>query len=389
MRPRKLSFPSIENPLTSSDSSGLFRRLNENDRVSPDSNDRVKSWLFVQSSDHHRTNSTSIIEISDSHVNPDENVRKESLPPLTNGNLVRLRNPRVQQRNNAQRMSLSSTKSSSTDLRSSIHSPFVFSTGVVRFRTQSMDLPESVTGSTSSKDRMKIPSTFLHFHPSFNEFDRKKIEEIRQQLSDDFDEYLPILIRLGILCLSESFFHPRGKEWRQREHFIDILEKDYRNEQHQHHLERIFSLSCFGKDLSISMNRLRENLSHQGQLSLLAAYRDEIENEFNKKIRSWKSIRMKSMFFSSIDESSSRLKKFPKIISQEEFPSIYRPDQFDSQWKRKLIGFIIEQGMKILDEVRNLPVIRSSSDQQNVIVEELVRKFKRWIFIWFTLFNED
>ena len=313
---------------------------------------------------------------------------------------------RFQRTGSPRTMSLSSTKSSSTN-RSTRHESFVHHPSSVRFRTQSIDIAESTSRSSITKERPTI-YPFLIFNSLLTASDRQKIEEIRQQLPEEFEEYLPTLFRLGIVHLPQKFFENRfdftGKELKQRQRLMTILDKDHENEEHQRRLHRLFRIHSFRTNSFSSSNLLRENLSHQGQLSLLAAYRDQIENELNKKIRFWKSIPMKSIQMihqedrSFVQSISPRLpppttikRTFNQIVRthRDEILSLSMSEKLDQQWKRKFIGKIIEQGMKILDQVTNIPPTRNSSSDQQFNDEELIRTFKRWIFIWFTLFNDD
>ena len=391
LRPKKLTLPLIHRPANHSESSPLFRRLSQDDLVSPDSHELVATWLFVHPDSSKpieqrpRANSKSILEITDSLPQIDENRPKTLTNRIPDHHPVPLIDAHLHRTASPKPLSMSSTRSSSTR-----HASFVSHSYHVRFRTNSIEIPESSTGSSISKDRTTNLLTFLKFDSSLNESDQKKIEDIYHQLPEDFEEYLPTLIRLGVVHLQSKFFDSKGKDLQQRQRLMKIFQTQNEEQHQQRRRRRLFATSSPSQQENPRSGRLlRDNLSLQGQYSLLATYRDEIETELNKKLRLWKNISMRPIFPNPID---STINTSNEVLSQDRIFSTLRPNQFDSQWKRRFLGKIIERGMKILDQVRHLPSTNSTktnSDQSDKEEEEVVRTFKRWIFLWFSLFPEE
>lgn len=131
---------------------------------------------------------------------------------------------------------------------------------------------------------------------------------------------------------------------------------------------------------------LRESLSFDGQLALIHAYQDQIERELNQKILSWKtsSFRKKSLQNNSSIKSNEH---FLVKIDRNLFKEYFQPKQFDQQWQRKIIPFIIEQGFILLDQIRSLPSNILSNDDINQI--NLVKAFKQWTFLWSNLYKKQ
>jgi hypothetical protein len=152
------------------------------------------------------------------------------------------------------------------------------------------------------------------------------------------------------------------------------------NLQHKTNLEYLYGSV-------LSENRLlRESLSFDGQLALIHAYQDQIERELNQKILSWKtsSFRKKSLQNNSSIKSNEH---FLVKIDRNLFKEYFQPKQFDQQWQRKIIPFIIEQGFILLDQIRSLPSNILSNDDINKI--NLVKAFKQWTFLWSNLYKKQ
>ena len=353
-RPTRHSLPAIGNP---SNRSVLSHR--------PNASELVKSWLFVHEASAMK-------------------------------NVVHLSSPR---QSSFSRLSISELSDSLTELTAS-HSS----------RTSSF-LSESSSVATRTPSNV-VPSRFslLEVHSSLSEDERKRFEEIRQQVPEEFDRLLPTLLRLGLVLWPQQFFDENTQltrqQIRQRQQFKAILDADQRQEEKNRQLQRLYGGISSRPTTSSNKtqnHRLRENLSHQGQLSLAAAYRDEIETELTKKSRLWKSIPMRVLRASFSEESTRssvpRRVSFlepltPRLSSVQKKKSSLRvsryirqglvPDRLDEDWQRKLFGKIIEHGMTILDDARNLRDPRQEEEE-----EDVTRAFKRWIFLWFTLFHEE
>ena len=273
--------------------------------------------------------------------------------------------------------SITDTLSSSSSTR---HSSFlVESSSTSRFRTRTNAVPASESG-------LATRFAFVELHSSLSEDDRKRLDEIRQQIPDEFERFLPTFLRLGLVLWPKQFFNEEkqltSQQIRQRDHFLDILEADRRDEQEHQQLQRLYGgISATRREMNPHL--LRENLSHQGQLSLVAAYRDEIERELTAKIRYWKFIPMKPLR-DNLSDDSLRVSFFqPNSKKTKKPPMIIVTDKLDEQWQRKVFGKIIERGMNILDDVRN---VREHNDPRE---EQIIRAFKRWIFLWTTLFQDE
>jgi hypothetical protein len=314
--------------------------------------------------------------------------------------LATISEARLYRSNNDKTLSISSAGSSS---RTRQHHPsFVSTTPPNTQRQSSIDISSSILSSSTIKDRSSHFS-LLEFDSSLSENDRKKFDDIRQYVPDEFDQLLPTLLKLGVVLWPTRFFDSNeqltNKETKQRRLLITILEKDHYVSQHQHHLHRLYGSVLPHNDILKKNHLLRENLSFQGQLSLLSAYRDEIEAELTKKIQHWRCIPMKAIRTNYIDELNHRSSLMNKHKLHQSYSNIYQltidelysltlPDKIDQQWQRKSLVKIIEQGMNILDQARKISLsnIGNDCDFQR---QDLVRTFKRWLYLWSTLYTED
>ena len=241
---------------------------------------------------------------------------------------------------------------------------------------------------------------------------------ICQKVPDAFQVLLPISFKLGVILWPAKLFNNKEQltvnEIRQRQYLISIIEKDRQDSERELYLQHLYGNILSNADTLSQHHQLRESLSLQGQLSLIEAYRDEIENELTKKIPNWKSIPMKLIRTSLTNVTNPRYrlsfinstfqakKRFLRNNSSRNIQSHLNTDRFDSnelfsfttsneidrQWKRKFLVKIIEQGMNILDETRKLsPHLLSNYD--DVKGHEIVRRFKQWLFLWSTLYIQE
>ncbi len=291
---------------------------------------------------------------------------------------------------------------------------------ILRHRPPSAETSISPRSISTIKDPPLTLSS-LELNTSLSESDRKKFDDVRQQVPEEFELLLPTLLKLGVVLWPKKLFDNNPqltmKERRQRQRLTTIIEKDQEDSHRQRHLKRLYGTVLPHDDVSRKQFFLKENLSLQGQLSLLAVYRDAIESELTRKIQNWRSIPMRGLRTSLTDETSSinrssiisntfqakqkflqgissRRSKAESNISQltnEELFSLTLPDQIDNQWQRKSILKIIQQGMNILDQARKLSQIDVLHQDEDLDLNghEIVRTFKRWLFLWSTLFTED
>ena len=291
----------------------------------------------------------------------------------------------------------------------------------VRYRTRTIENSNELFGLTVLQNQ-RSHFNLLQINPKLSESIQKKIHEIRNQLPEEFDQLLPTLLELGIILWPKRWFDRQeeltSKDLRQRQRFVSILEKHHQETQYLNNIRRLYGKNVVQVNDKKKIFLLRENLSHDGQLCLLSAYREEIEKELTKKVRLWKSFSMKSFLSSLSGEShltnqstyTNTIDPFrpilmaPRINSSlktKQYTNIYLlirnknfmaqfPEDVDEDWQRKLIGKIIEQGMKILDSARNLSFTQITSYENDESREyQIVRAFKRWIFLWFNFFLDE
>ena len=274
--------------------------------------------------------------------------------------------------------------------------------------------------SLTNKDRL----TSLEYDSSLSEFDRKKLDDIRQLIPDEFEKLVPTLIKLGVIIFPKKFLENDKEEMStkqliERHRLISLIKKDEENREHQLYLEQIYGSVLPKDNVNHQYRLLRESLTFHGQQALLSAYKDEIERELNKKIKHWKLIPMQSMKTTFSENSYSTNKSNPSqvrkksvkisssiksstdvsITSNYQLSEILLPDRIDIQWQRKSIVNIIEQGIDLLDKIRDLPATMLPNISSNELFiqdnihdinkQNIVKAFKRWLFLWSTLYSED
>ncbi|CAF2935806.1 unnamed protein product [Rotaria sp. Silwood2] len=449
-RPKTIALPKIKhesNKQTVNDNkSPLFKSLNQEDLISPDSNDTIKSWLLLQPEPNKRvqfannvnnndeTTSRLIINKTGSLSDIDQHVHQSNLTPIheiqsENNNddnslnnddpyLTSILKPKFNR--SLSNKSLSVSTATSPTIAGSRISSFLSTTSSSDHRTTSMDNTSSIISSSTIKFRVSNLS-LLEFNTLLSECDKKKFNFIREQVPVEFEQLLPALFNLGVVLWPNKLFNKKEqltvKEMRQRQNLISIIEKDQQNSKRQRYLHSLYGDILPLDDILHKHHLLRENLSFQGQLSLLETYRDEIEYLLTKKIQYWKSIPMKSNRTSFTDDASSinqflsipttartKNKSFELNSSRKTKPysnmysstnnevfSLILPDKIDDQWPRIILVKILEQGMDILDQVRKLPQSSLSNqyDYRDFKEEEVVQTFKRWLFLWSTLYTEE
>ncbi|CAF0964916.1 unnamed protein product [Rotaria sp. Silwood1] len=449
-RPRTISLPKIKQEsykqTVNENKSSLFKSFNQQDLLTPDSNDAIEHWLLVQPEPNKRVQFANNINNNDEtisrlNINKSESlsdinqhVHQSNLSPIhetqsENNNTNELLNkngihstpivkPKFYPSINNKALSISTVTSSST--AGSRTASFLPTTSSVDHRTTSIDNSSSIISSSIMKYRLSNLS-LLEFNTSLSDIDKKKFNDIREHVPEEFEQLLPTLLKLGIIVWPKKFFDKKEqltlKEIRQRQNLISIIEKDEQNSKRQHYLQNLYGNILPHDDILHKHHLLRENLSFHGQLSLLETYRDEIENLLTKKIPYWKSIPMKSIRTNFNDEINSlnhslvipatiraknkffqaivprKTKSFSNIYSltNDELFSLTFPDKIDNQWSRTILGKIIEQGMEILDQVRKLsqPSLLNQYDQCDLKDQAIVRKFKQWLFLWSTLYTEE
>ncbi len=271
------------------------------------------------------------------------------------------------------------------------------------------------TSSTTNKARFSS----LEFNSSLSEIDRKNLNDIHQIIPDEFEKLVPILIKLGLIYFPKKFFQNNYQEEEmttqeliERHRLFSLIKKDQENIQYKYYLQRLYG----NDNIHYEQQLLRETLSFQGQLALIETYQDQIERELNNKIKFWKKIPMISITNnyseysystnrSAFGQNSFRIRKksiqsnssiksnidLQSTIDQNSF-QILIPDHIDKQWKRKSIVIIIEQGIILLDKVRSLSTSNQQFIQDNIYdINQLniVKEFKRWVFLWSTLYQQD
>ncbi|CAF1374879.1 unnamed protein product [Rotaria sordida] len=449
-RPKTIVLPKIKqesNKQTIHDNrSPLFKSLKQENLLSPNSNNVIKNSLLVHSESNKRvkfsnnvnnngeTTSQLTNDKTDSLLDNDQHIHQSNLTRIyeiqsENNNQNELLNndgthsvsmskPKFYRSNSNNTLSISTVTSPS--IASSRISSFLPATSSIYHHNTSMDNSSSIMSSLTIKYHV-LNLSLLEFNISLSEFDKKKFNDIREQIPEEFEQLLPTLFKLGIVLWPEKLFDKKEqltlRELRLRENLISIIEKDQQNSKRQDYLENLYGNFLSHDNILQKHHLLRENLSFQGQLSLLETYRDEIENLLTKKIHYWISIPMKSNRINFNDEINSishssyistifRTKnKFLQPIAlrktnrysnielstYDELFSLTLPDQIDNQWSRKLLAKIIEQGMNILDQVRKLPQpsLLNQYDHCNLKEQEIVRKFKQWLFQCSTLYTEE
>ncbi|CAF2745152.1 unnamed protein product [Rotaria sp. Silwood2] len=277
--------------------------------------------------------------------------------------------------------------------------------------------------SSINKDRL----CSLELNSSLSEIDRKKFDDIRQLVPGEFENLVPILIKLGVLIIPKKFFEINnedisGKDLIERHRLISLIKQYEDNIKHKEYIEYLYRSTSY--DNYIYNNYLlRDKLSYKGQLALLSAYKDEIERELNKKIQHWKSISIennrtnlseysystnRSSFISnsyqirkkSIKNSLSSIKSSKDLLltNNNYLLTIKLPDNIDQQWLNKSIAHSIEHSMILLDKIRSL----SSNDfinipydylfiQQNIYQKnqiDFVKSYKQWLLLCSILYTE-
>ncbi|CAF4013411.1 unnamed protein product [Rotaria magnacalcarata] len=433
--------------LVNNNQSELLKSLSQEDLLVPDSNDIIKKWLSVKPEPNKRVKFANSIEDKDEKTSQLTTNETNSLSDINQYvhalNLAPVNSP--QSENNSKHelldndgthsptiskvnlhrtaigraLSVSTVTSSSLATRSYGSSvlPVVPS---IYHRAPSIDNSASITSSSTVKYRL-LNLWLLDLNASLSECDQKKFDDIREQVPDEFEQLLPALLKLGVLTWPKKIFDQNEQltvqEMKLREDLILIMEKDKQNLKRQHHLQHLYGSVVPFDNVLHRDSSLRECLSFQGQLSLIEAYRDEIEKLLTKKIQHWISIPSKSSQTSFLDETSSLYRssissntwrakaKFLQTISSrktrlnknadppmpDESFSLIAPDKIDYQWKSKLLAKVIEQGMDILDQVIQLPRSNLSNQYDDIDLkgQEIARKYKRWLYLWTTLYTEE
>lgn len=295
--------------------------------------------------------------------------------------------------------------------------------GCVPSVISSIQAPPSTTWSSQNKERFST----LEFHSSLPDTDRQKLEDIRQITPDEFEKLVPTFIKLGVITIPKKFFEINnedmtGRELIDRHRLNTLLKQEDDKLRRKITLEELYGSVIPDENNHRKNNLLRESLSFQGQLSLLATYQDEIERELSRKIKNWKSI--------SINNYKTNLSEYSYATTNSSiFPHTYQnkkksirssstfksdtdysltvndyllktvlPDSLDYQWRRKLIVNIIEQAMVLLDRIRTLSSISLPSISANELIVaenpynpnqiEFIKAFKRWSFLCSTLYSE-
>lgn len=271
----------------------------------------------------------------------------------------------------------------------------------------------SSCGTNSSINKTQLPS--LELNVLLDENDRKKLNKIHRLIPEEFEKLVPILFKLGLIIVPNYFFGDNQnyeqlttKQLIERHYFISLIKKYEERLQHKIYLEHVYGNSLFYQN---NNHLLREILSYKGQLALINCYQDEIEYELNKKIPLWKTISLISIR-DNVSEYSYSTKRSSLITNPSKYNkqalsiqtnislSLNKDDQLlanqiDNQWKRKSIPFFIEQGFILLDRIRLLvvPIFSDiSSEQLNIHQNNqinFVQAFKRWVFLWSTLYEQD
>ncbi|CAF1033959.1 unnamed protein product [Rotaria sordida] len=259
----------------------------------------------------------------------------------------------------------------------------------------------------------------LELNESLSEIDRKKFDDIRQLVSDEFENLVPTLIKLGVILIPKKFFeinteNMSGKDLTERHRLILLIKKDQENIKYKEYIENLYLSQSYDDNIINKRKTLRETLSYKGQLALLSTYQDEIECELNKKIPQWKLISFEnnrtnlseysystnqSSFISnsfqlrkkSHRNSSVSIKSNKDLLltnNQNYFLTLSLPQVIDNQWLNKTIVHSIEQAMILLDRIRSLSsnnLTNISSNhlfiQQNIFNKEqidFVKAFKQW-----------
>jgi hypothetical protein len=300
-----------------------------------------------------------------------------------------------------------------------------FSSNIFIERQHAPSMISSIEGPPSiislpNKDRLSS----IEFHSSLPEFDRRKLDDIRQLVPDEFETLLPTLIKLGVIIFPKIFLENNNqqmttKQLIERHRLILLIEKDREKHEHERYLEHLYGSVLPKDNINQKYQSLREALSFHGQQALLSAYKDEIERELNKKIKYWRSIPMQfvktnlSEYSYTTNKSNTlKMRKKPvkknssiksstnlSLTSNYQLSDISFPDQIDIQWHRKSIVNIIEQGMNLLDKVRDLPstILPNISSNElfiqdtiyDINKQNIVKAFKRWLFLSSILYNED
>ncbi|CAF1015694.1 unnamed protein product [Rotaria sordida] len=322
-----------------------------------------------------------------------------------------------------------STFRSPSPLTRSRQSSFSSNPPIERDRTSSiLSSIESVPSfnlSSNNKDRL----CSLEINSSLSEIDRKKLDDIRQLVPDEFENIVPKLITLGVIIIPKKFFEINcedmsGKDLIERHRLISLIKKDEDNIKHKEYLENFYGSISYDDKIYQKTNMLRETLSYNGKLALLLAYKDEIERELNKKIPQWKLIPIDnnrtnlseysySTNRSSIISNPYKTRKKSTIISsssikttkdlslnnnQNYLLTLSLPDHIDNQWLNKSVAHSIEQAMILLDRLRLLSsnnLTNISYDysvvQQNIYDNnqiQFVKQFKRWLLLCSILYIE-
>ncbi|CAF0983381.1 unnamed protein product [Adineta ricciae] len=440
-RPKTMLLPQLRNegtlPTITEKRSPFFKTLSQDDLLSPDSNDLVQTWLFDQpeankhvqfareeTSERQATSSPRLRNI---YQQPPPPTVTASLPEIKIENKsAKPRDPYVAATTEAKfyrttsqkALSISSTGSSILSPRTR-QSPIIPSPQAVAsnffFRAPSNEVARSyISTPTTNRDR-PLPLSSLELNPSLSESDRKRFDEIRQQVPEEFDQLLPTLIHVGVILWPKRLFDNNiqltVKERKQRQHLLSIIDKNNQETEQQQHLERLYGSVLPTDDISRKHRLLRENLSFQGQLSLIKAYHDAIEDELTNHFPQWRSISVRALQPSLTEDTSSVIRssiltttlrakqnflknKTLSTVSQftndeSSFPII--PDEIDDQWQKKSLVKVIEQGMLILDQTRKLGEIDAINQEVDfeLQAQQCVRKYKRWIFLWSTLFTDE
>ena len=270
-----------------------------------------------------------------------------------------------------------------------------------------------VSASDHSLSKKSIRLRILGYHYLLSLIDQKKLNEIREDLPEEFDQLIPQLIEFGVVQCPKKFLEKNSRERftedeiRQGEHFCSLIVNAHRTKTRKDFLQRLYSSDLIRHDIHHQADSLRQSLSFQGQMSLLKTYEDQIERELNRHVSSWKSIpldlRSPSTGSSSSSSSSTTKRTMNTIKTKstknskvtfewniqkvfdhrrddyEYLLQISSMDQFDEQWNEKIIVQLIEQGMDLFDQV----TVLSNYNQQCNPIEQankyrIVQAFKRW-----------
>ncbi|CAF4024946.1 unnamed protein product, partial [Rotaria sp. Silwood1] len=102
----------------------------------------------------------------------------------------------------------------------------------------------------------------LELNKSLSEIDRKKFDDIRQLVPDEFENLVPTLIKLGVIIIPKKFLEINtedmsGKDLMERHRLISLMKQYDDNIKHNEYIENLYK-SISNNDIINNNKLLRE-----------------------------------------------------------------------------------------------------------------------------------